>query len=110
MLHRTSGVGSAAQMDDDGDIFWVETLRCKAMKGWIVKVGLNLKKAKQFPVKIKVGQDREEAVRGHPKYTAALEAAAAALGDQPGAIPHSNVLEIRWICGRKSRLLPISHT
>ena len=80
-------------MENDGDFFWVGNVHCKSQKGWLVTVGVNLRKNHRFTVKIKVGQDREQAVREHRKYPATLEAAAAALGAPPGARKHFRALE-----------------
>ena len=63
--------------EEDSDIFYVpdrDGLKCKAHRGWKVKIGVNqLPKKQQFFVAIANGKDRESAVRRHHKFDAALQ-------------------------------------
>ena len=51
-------------MDDDDSLFMVGGLRCKSQAAWLVRIGAGqLPKSSQATVKIRVGEDREQAVR-----------------------------------------------
>ena len=58
--------------DDDGFLFPVDGLQCKAYSSYKVKVGLNLPKKHRFLVNMKIGDDRESAVRRHAKFASSL--------------------------------------
>ena len=62
------------RMSDDRE-FPLQGVVCKAESDWRVRVGMNLPKAQRFPVKITVGETREQAVLRHPRFQAAVVAA-----------------------------------
>ena len=72
--------------DEDDATFYVGALRCRAQASWLVKIGVRqLPTALQTSVKMRVGEDREQAVRRcvEQKHLAA----AAALIDEPALSP-----------------------
>ena len=69
-------------MDDDDSLFIVGGLRCKSQAAWLVRIGAGqLPKSSQATVKIRVGEDREQAVRrfvhdkNHTEAAALIDAA-----------------------------------
>ena len=69
-------------MDDDDSLFIVGGLRCKSQAAWLVRIGAGqLRKSSQATVKIRVGEDREQAVRrfvhdkNHTEAAALIDAA-----------------------------------
>ena len=69
-------------MDDDDSYFFVGGLRCKARADWNILIGVRqLPKAMQKTVKMRVDEDREQAVRrfvhdkNHTEAAALIDAA-----------------------------------
>ena len=73
-------------MDDDSH-FLVGGLRCKSQAAWLVRIGAGqLRKSSRATVKIRVGEDREQAVRRfvhEKKHTAAAALIDSAHGARP---------------------------
>ena len=66
-----------ATCDDD---FHVDGVRCRALPNYKVFIGYGLPKSFRFMVAMRIGEDREDAVRRHKKFPAAR---AAAQGELP---------------------------
>ena len=71
--------------DEDDATFYVGALRCRAQASWLVKIGVRqLPTALQTSVKMRVGEDREQAVRRYVQENN-FAAAAALIGAARGA-------------------------
>ena len=61
--------------------FDVDGVACKSQSSYLVTVGTNIPKKLRFPVKMRVGEDRDAAVRRHAKFVAASEFVAQSNGN-----------------------------
>jgi len=59
--------------------FDVDGVQCRALPNWLIKVGIGLPKSLTFTVKMRNGEEREEAVLRHAKFAAAKSAAASSM-------------------------------
>ena len=68
---------------------------CRAIEGDLIKVGYGIKGFKPFPVRLRVGQDREEAARQHKRFKEVVALAASlASGESYASISIPNALAV----------------
>ena len=78
-------------MDDDSTDFTIDSggvsVRCRAMQSDLIKVGFGIKGFKPFPVRLRVGQDREEAAQQHKRFAEVVARARGAAAGAPAPFP-----------------------
>ena len=90
----TAAVMTSAVSDD---VFMIDGVECKARVNWKIKVGINLAKVSRFLASMRVDEDREQAVRCHPKFYGAVQASIQLRSDGSGTSHHMNgVLSGSW--------------